>query len=132
MFLLHVFIASSCSLYHIKFFFTFLILTKNISDIDLFIEISTKLLSCFEVFYNTSHIFIELLKSHCVILQRHRYKMPIKNAGINFLYLRIFYFKYFLRYLPVYDFSHSAHSSGVPLNITVPPPIPPSGPKSII
>ena len=40
--------------------------------------------------------------------------------------------RYFLRYSPVYDFSHSAICSGVPQATTVPPPSPPSGPRSTI
>ena len=38
----------------------------------------------------------------------------------------------FLKNSPVYDSFDLATSSGVPVAITVPPPSPPSGPKSII
>ncbi len=40
--------------------------------------------------------------------------------------------KIFLIYFPVYDSFTSLTSSGVPHATTVPPPFPPSGPKSII
>ena len=42
------------------------------------------------------------------------------------------YQKYFFNHWPVYDVSHFDTSSGVPVVTIVPPPIPPSGPKSII
>lgn len=47
--------------------------------------------------------------------------------------LRLFlYFRYFFRYFPVYDLSQAAISSGVPHFTSVPPPTPPSGPRSMI
>ena len=43
-----------------------------------------------------------------------------------------YYFIYFAKNFPVYDFSHFTTSSGVPSAITSPPFSPPSGPKSIM
>ena len=42
------------------------------------------------------------------------------------------YYNTFFKNCPVYEFLHFATSSGVPTATTVPPPSPPSGPKSII
>ncbi len=42
------------------------------------------------------------------------------------------YFKTSLRNCPVYEALSSATSSGVPMAMTIPPPSPPSGPRSII
>ena len=43
-----------------------------------------------------------------------------------------FFFSSFFRYCPVKEALHSATCSGVPQHTTVPPPSPPSGPRSII
>ena len=45
---------------------------------------------------------------------------------------RSLYFNKGFKNLPVYEFSHAAICSGVPVATTVPPPSPPSGPRSMM
>ena len=52
--------------------------------------------------------------------------------SLSFFYFCELFPKTSAKYFPVYDFSHSATCSGVPDATTHPPPLPPSGPISII
>jgi len=57
--------------------------------------------------------------------------LEAKYTKENSTYFFFAFFNIFAKYCPVKDASTSATSSGVPFAITLPPPTPPSGPKSI-